>query len=261
MAGKVVIIGAGPGPADLVTVRAVEILRKAEVVLHDALVSTEVLALCSPSAQVINIGKRCGRRGATQEQINSLMIHYARQGLIVARVKSGDPAVFGRLGEELDALREAEIRFEIIPGVTAVAAAAAAAELTLTDRRSASALTILAGHSAGPRVERRDPRDPEQTTFAIYMPGPDHGRTARELMEWGIDASTPCAVVSNACRDNQQVRFLSLAGLASTEGILAPAVLIVGRVVSKIPNEVSNPNCYGEAWVGESSIHEAIDAS
>jgi siroheme synthase len=191
------------------------------------------------------------------------MIHYARQGLMVARVKSGDPGVFGRLGEELEALRAAKIRFEIIPGVTAVAAAAASAELTLTDRRSASTLTILAGHSVGPMVERRDPRDPERTTFAIYMPGPDYGRTARELMEWGIDASTPCAVVSNACRPNQQVRFLQLAGLGSAEGIVAPAVLIVGRIVSENPDPAkreSDPYCYEEAWGLESSIRDAIAA-
>jgi uroporphyrin-III C-methyltransferase len=260
MAGKVVIIGAGPGPADLLTVRAVEALRKAEVVLHDALVSNEVLALCPTSAQVVDVGKRCGRHAATQELINRLMVRYARCGFAVARLKSGDPAIFGRLGEELQALREAEIPFEIVPGVTAVAAAAAAAEMTLTDRRWSSTLTILAAHSAGPMLRRRDPLGLERRTFAIYMPGPDYGRTAKELMDSGIEDSTPCVVVSNACRPSQQVRFLSLAELAFAQGILAPAVLIVGRVAarsSEIPTaeiptlslpKGRDPSCYEEAW-------------
>src|SRR5262249_52406590 len=152
-----------------------------------------------------------------------------RKGLAVARLKSGDPAVFGRLGEELEALREAEIPFEIVPGITAVAAAAAAAKITLTDRRLASALTVLAAPSASYEPRPHAIPDFDRTTLAIYMPGPDYGRTARGLIEQGIDAATPCAVVSNACRPNQQVRYLLLADLASTEGIVAPAVLIVGR--------------------------------
>jgi uroporphyrin-III C-methyltransferase len=237
--GKIAIIGAGPGPADLLTVRAAEKLRAAEVVLHDDLVSAEVLALCAPSAQIMNVGKRCGKRGAAQEQINALMVRYARKGLAVARLKSGDPAVFGRLGEELQALREAEIPFEIVPGITAVAAAAAAAEMTLTDRRIASALMVVTAHNAGDQPKPRAIPDFDRITFAIYMPGPDYSRTARALMEQGIDAATPCAVVSNACRPNQQVRFLSLADLGYAQGIVAPAVLIVGRVAERQRIEVS----------------------
>jgi uroporphyrin-III C-methyltransferase len=249
MAGKVVIIGAGPGPADLLAVRAVEALRRAQVVLHDDLVSKDVLALCSQSAQLINMGKRCGKRGTTQEHINALMVQHARQGSYVARLKSGDPAVFGRLGEELEALREAEIHFEIIPGITAAAAAAAATEMTLTDRRSASALVILTAHNAGREMKQRAILDFERTTFAIYMPGPDYGRTARDLMNNGIDGSTPCAVVSNACRDNQQIRFMSIADLRSAREIVAPAVLIVGNVAasSKFPSFVREPYRLEEA--------------
>lgn len=233
MAGKVVIVGAGPGPADLLAVRAVEALRRAQVVLHDDLVSKEVLALCSQSAQMINVGKRCGKRGATQEQINALMVQHARRGRSVARLKSGDPAVFGRLGEELESLREAEIPFEIVPGITAAAAAAAAAEMTLTDRRSASTLVVLTAHNAGNEMKPRPILDLERTTFAIYMPGPDYGHTARDLMEQGIDGATPCALVANACRPNQQVRFLSLADLGSARDIVPPAVLVVGRVTAR----------------------------
>src|SRR5262249_33738315 len=112
-------------------------------------------------------------------------------------------------------------------------AAAAAAGMTLTDRRLASTLMVLAAHSAGNEPKPHAIPDFDRTTLAIYMPGPDYGRTARDLIEQGIDAATPCAVVSNACRPNQQVRSLLLADLASTEGIVAPAVLIVGRVAER----------------------------
>ncbi len=233
MPGKVAIVGAGPGPADLLTVRAAAALRAAQVVLHDDLVSAEVLGLCPSSAELISVGKRCGKRGSSQERINALMIQHALQGRAVVRLKSGDPAVFGRLGEEMDALRDAGIPFEVIPGVTAAAAAASAAELTLTDRRSASALVVLTAHNAHENLRQQPPLDLERTTFAVYMPGPDYSRTARELIEIGIDAATPCAVVSNACRSDQKVRFLTLAGLGEERGIIAPAVLIVGRVAAR----------------------------
>jgi uroporphyrin-III C-methyltransferase len=239
--GRVSIIGAGPGPADLLTVRAVRLLRAAEVVLHDDLVSSDVLSLCSPTANVVSVGKRCGRRGFSQGQINQLMIHYARQGREVARLKSGDPSVFGRLGEELDALREAGIEFDVTPGVTAVTAAAAAAGLTLTDRRAASSLLVVTGHSAA-GASPHPPVDLLRTTVAVYMPGPDYGQTARELMKAGIDSSTPCVAVSNAGRPGQQVQELALGELEHACHIPAPAVLIVGSVAGVAAGEKASPS-------------------
>jgi uroporphyrin-III C-methyltransferase len=232
MPGKVYIVGAGPGAADLLTLRAASLLRAATVVLHDDLVPAEILELCPPSAQVTNVGKRCGRHGSSQEQINALMIWHAREGHneTIVRLKSGDPAVFGRLGEELDALRRAGVAVEIVPGVTAAAAAAAAASVTLTDRRTASALVILTAHNCRNASLERTIFDPASSTYAIYMPGPDYSRTARELVDSGLDAATPCAVVSNAGRANEEARFLSLADLAQAKGIPAPALLIVGEV-------------------------------
>lgn len=227
------MVGAGPGPVDLLTVRASEALRRAEVVLHDDLVTTDVLELCPGSVQIINVGKRCGKRGNSQETINALMIEHALQGRRVVRLKSGDPSVFGRLGEELDALRKAEIPFEIVPGITAATAAAAAAEITLTDRRAASAMVFLSGHNAGDEIRQRRTADPSRTTYAVYMPGPDYGRTARELEQAGVDADAPCALVSNAGRGNQQVRFLSLDELGAIRGVIPPAVLIVGEVARR----------------------------
>src|SRR5258708_7298492 len=149
MTGTVYIVGAGPGAADLLTLKAAALLARAGAVLHDDLVPREILDLVSPAAELINVGKRCGRHGSSQEQINRLMVVHARRGKPVVRLKSGDPAVFGRLGEELDALREAEVPFEIVPGVTAATAAAAAAQATLTDRRLASAFVVLPRHRRG----------------------------------------------------------------------------------------------------------------
>src|SRR5215469_5857863 len=134
MIGKVHIVGAGPGAAELLTVKAASLLRSADAVLHDDLVPQEILDLISSAAEVINVGKRCGRHSTSQQQINALMVEYAQRYRSVVRLKSGDPAIFGRLGEELDALREAGIAFEVVPGISA-AMAAASAGFTLTDRR------------------------------------------------------------------------------------------------------------------------------
>jgi len=240
MKGKVHIVGAGPGAAELLTLKAASLLRAADVVLHDDLVPQEILDLVKPSAEIVNVGKRCGRHGTSQQQINALMIESADRYHTVVRLKSGDPTVFGRLGEELDALREAGISYEVVPGVTAATAAAAAASFTLTDRREASALVILTGHSCHGQSLSRALLDPEQTTYAIYMPGPDYGATARELMRLGLDESTPCAVVSNAGREQQQSKLVALSELESLTGVAPPAVLIAGRVVRKADFELAS---------------------
>lgn len=232
MQGRVYIVGAGPGAADLLTLRAASLLRAADVVLHDDLVPQEILDLIPGSAEIIQVGKRCGRHGASQQQINQLMVQYAAERSTVVRLKSGDPAMFGRLGEELDFLRDAGVAFEIVPGVTAATAAAAAGGFTLTDRRTASALVMVTAHTCRGKSLSRTLLDLEQTTYAIYMPGPDYGRTARELMQYGLDESTPCALISNAARGQQQTKILTLSELESmTSSVPAPAVLVVGKVV------------------------------
>jgi uroporphyrin-III C-methyltransferase len=236
MAAKVYIVGAGPGAADLLTQRAATVLHEAQIVLHDDLVPQEILDLCPGSAQVINVGKRCGNRGRSQEQINALMVWHAREtdSQTIVRLKSGDPAVFGRLGEELDALRRAGVEFEIVPGITAVSAAAAAARITLTDRRAASALVVVTAHNC--RNESLSKTvEPVRSTYALYMPGPDYSKTVEGLLESGYEPRTPCAVVSNAGRKNEHVRYLALHELASAKGISAPAVLIVGDVAAQRP--------------------------
>jgi len=231
MSGKVYIIGAGPGAADLLTVRAANILRSAQVVLHDDLVSREVLDLVPSAANTINVGKRCGNHSTSQEQIHALMISHAQKGSTVVRLKSGDPAIFGRLGEEIDALRESQIAFEVVPGITAAHAGAAAASFTLTDRRSASALVLLTAHHCA--NGSRALFDPAKTTYAVYMPGPDYGKTAHQLLAMGLDEDTPCALISQVSSSQQQVRFLELSQLHAVTGVPAPALLIVGEVTRR----------------------------
>jgi uroporphyrin-III C-methyltransferase len=241
MSAKVYIVGAGPGAADLLTLRAASLLRAAEIVLHDDLVPAEVLELCPASAEIVNVGKRCGHKSRTQEQINALMVWHATetQAKIIVRLKSGDPAVFGRLGEEIQALRRAGVEFEIVPGITAASAAAASIGITLTDRHAASTFTVVTAHNIRGEKLRASGFDPQRTTFAVYMPGPDYGRTARELVEAGVDAGTPCAVVSNAGRKQEQICFLNLSELPWTNGIQAPALLIVGEVARRRDAETS----------------------
>jgi uroporphyrin-III C-methyltransferase len=239
MAGKVYIVGAGPGAADLLTLRAAALLRAATIVLHDDLVPPEILELCSASAHIVNVGKRCGCHGRSQEQINALMVWHARETEThaIVRLKSGDPAVFGRLGEELDALRRAGVEFEIVPGVTAASVAASAAGITLTDRNAASSLVVTTAHNVRGEKMRLAGFDPRRTTFAVYMPGPNYSKTARELMEAGLNAGTPCLLVSKAGRSDEKTYSFILQDLPFAGPVDAPAVLIVGEVARRAASE------------------------
>src|ERR1700747_1458881 len=148
MSGKVYLVGAGPGDPELLTLKAARLLTGADVVLHDALVSEAVLAMISPAAEIINVGKRAGHKLLTQDEINSLLVSCAQTPRTVVRLKGGDPAIFGRGGEEIEALRKAGIEYEVVPGISAVLGAAAAAGISLTDRRVASQ-SLLTTHSRG----------------------------------------------------------------------------------------------------------------
>src|ERR1700683_4488423 len=148
MNGKVYLVGAGPGDPELLTVKALQLLRTADVVLHDDLITLGILQLISLGAEVQNVGKRCGSKTIRQEEINFLMVARAASGLQVVRLKSGDPLIFGRAGEEIEALSQFNIEFEIVPGITAALGAAAAATIPLTHRKMSSTLVLTAGHRA-----------------------------------------------------------------------------------------------------------------
>jgi len=146
--GKVYLVGAGPGDPELLTLKALRLLQSAEAVLHDDLVAPEILQLIPSSAQIHNVGKRCGKKKILQGEINYLMVALAASGLRVVRLKGGDPLIFGRAGEEIETLRRHNIPFEIVPGVTSAMGAAAAAQIPLTHRRASSALVLITAHRA-----------------------------------------------------------------------------------------------------------------
>ena len=228
---KVYLVGAGPGDPDLLTVRAVRTLGVADVVLHDALVSTEVLGLASPHARIMNVGKRCGRKSITQDEINSLLLRFSLSAEVVVRLKSGDPVIFGRAGEELDVLRRAGIEVEIVPGVTAALAAAATIQASLTDRRTADQLLLVSAH----RGHGKDDSDwhslvTNRTTVVVYMPG-EYASVAEDLRRAGLSTSTPCAVISKVSSAEEQ-RYQTTLGLLHRAPILPPpCVLIVGATL------------------------------
>ncbi len=237
--GKVYLVGAGPGDPELLTLKATRILASADIVLHDSLVSREVLAKISPSAQIIDVGKRCGRKLLSQDEINSLLVSYAASQAVVVRLKGGDPLIFGRAGEELEALRDAGIEFEIVPGITAAMGAAAAAGISLTDRRVASQV-LLSTFSRRPEGNALDwGAVTPATTLVLYMPGPDYAEVSVRLCDAGLPSELPCVIVSNATSSQQQVRWTSVAKLAHEEKLPAPALLIVGRVASRYIQDVS----------------------
>lgn len=242
--GLVHFVGAGPGDPDLLTLKAHALLERAEIVLHDDLVSARILSLAGNESVILNVGKRCGTKRITQADINSLMIEAARRGMDVVRLKSGDPAVFGRLAEEIDALAAANILYEIIPGITAGSAAAASLGISLTDRRRSSRVVFVSGHlahGAGPR-EKNDWADAarEGTTLVIYMPGPNLAPLGEELMAAGLPADIPAVVVSRISTPQQRHHHSTLGELRSLPALDPPSILLVGRAVAKpLPGEIA----------------------
>ena len=236
--GKVYLVGAGPGDPGLLTVEALRLLQTADVVFHDDLVSSEILGLIPECVYVENVGKRCGRARVAQQRIHSLMINAAKDGLKVVRLKSGDPLIFGRAGEEMEALRAADIEFEIVPGITAAFGAAARARIPLTDRRLASKVVFLSNHQCAEKSSfdwkgalTRD------TTALIYMPGADFVGLAERLTQEGLEADTPCLIVSCVTTTEQQIHATRISMLAAAPRYLAPVVLVVGSVAERYARE------------------------
>jgi len=232
MKGKVFLVGAGPGDPELLTVKALRLLQTADAVLYDELVSQEVLNLVRPAAQLHNVGKRCGTKKIQQEEINFLMIALADSGLRVVRLKSGDPMIFGRAGEEIEALRHANIDFEIVPGVTSALGAAATAQIPLTHRRESSALVFITAHQAS-NGEAADWKKlaGSGATLVIYMPGHEYCQLAAQLKAAGLGENTPCAIISKATAPDQQTFRTTIGELQSSPRLAAPTLLVVGNVV------------------------------
>jgi uroporphyrin-III C-methyltransferase len=232
MKGKVFLVGAGPGDPELLTVKALRLLQSAEAVLYDELVSPEILKLIPATAQVHNAGKRCGKKKIQQEEINFLMVALADSGLRVIRLKSGDPMIFGRAGEEIEALRRASIDFEIVPGITAALGAAASAQIPITHRRKSSAVVFITAHQASnSEAAEWQKLASSGATVVIYMPGHNYSEIATKLKRAGLAGHTPCAIVSRATTPEQRMFRTSIAELELSPRLAAPTLLIVGDVV------------------------------
>lgn len=231
-APPVALVGAGPGDPALLTLRARALIEAADVVIHDRLVSAEIVALAQPGATVVAVGKIPGGPSWRQADINALIVAHALTGARVVRLKSGDPGVFGRLDEEMDALDAADIAFEIVPGVTAAAAAAASIKVSLTRRGRNKALRILTGHDIDGFAEQdwRGLAAPDAVA-AIYM-GLKAARFVQgRLMLHGADPATPVTVVENASRADENVvasRLDRLPQALEAAGVRGPAILFIG---------------------------------
>jgi len=229
------LVGAGPGDPELLTLKALKALQGAAVVVHDGLVTAAILDLAPPAARRISVAKRKSRHSYSQDEINRMLTAFAREGLTVVRLKGGDPFIFGRGGEELEACRAAGVECRVIPGVTAALAAGAGAGAPLTHRGSAQAVTFVTGHAAKggePDLDWAALARPNQTVV-IYMGLSMAAPIAARLMAAGGASSTPALIVENASRADERRVVTTLAGLAEAAAALSgPALLIVGEAMA-----------------------------
>ncbi|MDO8538910.1 MAG: uroporphyrinogen-III C-methyltransferase [Opitutaceae bacterium] len=238
MTGTVYLVGAGPGDPELLTLKAHRLVREADAIVHDYLVAPEIMALASPDAERVFVGKKGGGFCCPQRDIEGTLIAFARAGKTVVRLKGGDPFIFGRGGEEAEALAAAGIRFEIVPGVTSALAAAAYAGIPLTHRAHSSAVVFLTGHE--------DPNKPDtsirwedygslQATLCVYMGMKNLESITRRLQAGGLDPATPAAVIQSATTGNHR-HFISDVGRIALEsehaGFGAPAIVVIGKVAA-----------------------------
>jgi len=234
MTGMVSLVGAGPGDPGLLTRTALATLRRADLVLYDALVSDAVLALAR-RARRFPVGKRAGRPSMAQESIHALMIRAARRGQRVVRLKGGDPFVFGRGGEEAIALRAANVPFEIVPGVTSAVAAPALAGIPVTHRGVASAFTVLAGHASSSYEPVLDAIAPNALTLVFLMSVAQQQPIGAALLARGWRASTPAALLFAASRDDEAAWTGTIEDLSRGDGVFdqeRPGMIVVGDVVN-----------------------------
>ena len=237
------IVGAGPGDPDLLTLRAAQLLQEADAILHDDLVPSAILGRARRDSELLAVGKRKGRAGWTQADINAELVRRVRAGQTVVRLKAGDPFIFGRGGEEVEALRDAGLPVAVVPGITAALGCAASAGIPLTHRRLASAVTFVSGHSAPENQgTSRDAAWPSLAaqghTLAIYMAATEAASVRDRLLGAGVGPSTPVAIVENGTRPDERVSVGRLADLARlavphvSRGDAGPSLIIVGDVAA-----------------------------
>jgi uroporphyrin-III C-methyltransferase len=240
--GRVALVGAGPGDPDLLTIKAARIIAAAEVVFADRLVGKGVMELIPPSAQVVPVGKSKGEHSVPQNEIHRRMIEAAKAGKRVVRLKGGDPFIFGRGGEEVEALRAAGIEVEVVPGISAALGVAAVTQIPLTHRDMAQAVTFVTGHAAlgkEPDLDWVALARPNQTVVVFMGVGTADVIAAR-LIAAGRDPATPVAIVENGTRENEVRAFGALGNVTEAiqaAGIQGPALLVIGEVVALAQRE------------------------
>ncbi len=235
---KVVFVGAGPGAADLITVRGLKLLRAADTVIHDSLPGDALLAEVSPLTRLVPVGKRCGQHSMTQDEINALLAREALTGGLVVRLKGGDPGVFGRLGEEMDHLASLGIPFEVVPGVTAATAAAADACFPLTHRGLAQAVTFLTGHCADGSEPDWSAHVSTGATLCLYMGARSLPQAASRIVAAGADVGMPVRLLSKVSQPGSSDVLTTLgelaAGRVDTSALPTPLIAVIGAVVAPL---------------------------
>ena len=229
------LVGAGPGDPDLLTVRAARLIAGADVIVHDGLVSDAIIALASPEAEHISVAKQRSRHSMPQEGINALLVSLAREGRSVVRLKGGDPFIFGRGGEEVEALREAGVPVDVVPGISAAIGCAAQAQLPLTHRAASSAVSFVAGQCKGLTEQDWSGLAGKGRTLVIYMGVATASDIADKLMADGVSPALPVAVIENGTRaDMRTLRTLlaDLGDMVVREEIKSPALIVVGDVAA-----------------------------
>ncbi len=232
----VYLVGAGPGDPELLTLRAARLLGEARLVVHDGLVDPAVLALARPDARLISVAKSRSRHTMPQEDINALLVREARAGRSVVRLKGGDPFIFGRGGEEAEACRAAGVPVEVVPGISAAGGAAAAAQIPLTHRDSASIVSFVAGQCKGLSDQDWSGLAGKGRTLVIYMGVATAPLIAEKLMGDGLAPDVPVAVIENAARPQMRVLRSALAGLpdlVTREAVKSPALIVIGEVTAR----------------------------
>jgi len=231
----VTLVGAGPGDPELLTLRAARLIGEAEVIVHDGLVSAEILALASPQAEVISVAKQRSRHSVPQDGINALLVELALAGRRVVRLKGGDPFIFGRGGEEMEACRAAGVPVEIVPGISAAVGCAAQAQLPLTHRAAASAVSFVAGQCKGLTDQDWSGLAGAGRTLVIYMGVATAADIADKLIADGVSPAIPVAVLENGTRaDMRTLRTLlaDLGEMVAREKVKSPALIVVGEVAA-----------------------------